>query len=209
MAVREVKQERAARTRATLMYAAAEVFAESGFAGASVSRIAERAGLTLGAVYFHFKSKEELAGEIVKGQPDLVVPPQDSYGLQHAIDVTLTWAYQLLDDPLLQAGARLVMDQEHFIPKSENSHQQWMSILLRDFRDAQSRRELKQGVDVEAYSRLIVSACTGAQMHAQLETSRSDLPNRVEELWRCVLPAVAVPSAAARMRFGRERGVKA
>ncbi|WP_338784215.1 ScbR family autoregulator-binding transcription factor [Streptomyces sp. DG1A-41] len=209
MAVREVKQERAVRTRATVICAAAKVFAESGFAGASVSRIAERAGLTLGAVYFHFKSKEELAREIVRSQPDLVVPPQDSQGLQRAIDVTLTWAYQLLDDPVLQAGARLVMDQEHFVPKSENSHQQWMSVLLRDFRDAQSLRELRQGVDVEAYSRLIVSACTGAQMHAQLETSRSDLPNRVEELWHCLLPAIAVPSAAKRMQFGRERGVRA
>ncbi|UFR05200.1 MULTISPECIES: ScbR family autoregulator-binding transcription factor [Streptomyces] len=207
MAVREVKQERAARTRAALIRAAAEVFAESGFAGASVSRIAERAGLTLGAVYFHFKSKEELAREIVTSQPDLVVPPQDSHGLQHAIDVTLTWAYQLLDDPVLQAGARLVMDQEHFVPKSENSHQQWMSILLRDFRDAQVRRELRLGVDVEAYARLVVSACTGAQMQAQLETSRSDLPYRVEEVWRCLLPAVAVPSAAKKMQFGRERGV--
>ncbi|MET9453239.1 ScbR family autoregulator-binding transcription factor [Streptomyces cinerochromogenes] len=207
MAVREVKQERAARTRAALIRAASEVFAESGFAGASVSRIAERAGLTLGAVYFHFKSKEELAREIVTSQPDLVVPPQDSQGLQHAIDVTLTWAYQLLDDPVLQAGARLVMDQEHFVPKSENSHQQWMSILLRDFRDAQVRRELRLGVDVEAYARLVVSACTGAQMQAQLETSRSDLPNRVEEVWRCLLPAIAVPSVAKKMQFGRERGV--
>ncbi|MFF5530855.1 ScbR family autoregulator-binding transcription factor [Streptomyces cinerochromogenes] len=207
MAVREVKQERAARTRAALIRAASEVFAESGFAGASVSRIAERAGLTLGAVYFHFKSKEELAREIVTSQPDLVVPPQDSQGLQHAIDVTLTWAYQLLDDPVLQAGARLVMDQEHFVPKSENSHQQWMSILLRDFRDAQVRRELRLGVDVEAYARLVVSACTGAQMQAQLETSRNDLPNRVEEVWRCLLPAIAVPSVAKKMQFGRERGV--
>ncbi|MBX7550437.1 ScbR family autoregulator-binding transcription factor [Streptomyces sp. NPDC004232] len=207
MAVREVKQERAARTRATLMCAAAEVFAESGFAGASVSRIAERAGLTLGAVYFHFKSKEELAREIVRSQPDLVVPPQDSQGLQHAVDVTLTWAYQLLGDPVLQAGARLVMDQEQFVPKNENSHQQWMSIMLRDFRDALSLGELNPGVDVEAYARLVVNACTGAQMHAQLETSRSDLPKRVEEVWRCLLPAIAVPGVAAQMQFGKERGV--
>ncbi|GAA3114952.1 ScbR family autoregulator-binding transcription factor [Streptomyces rectiviolaceus] len=207
MAVRAVKQERAARTRAALIRAAAEVFGEYGFAGASVARIAERAGLTLGAVYFHFKSKEELAREIVTAQPDLVVPPQDSQGLQHAIDTTLTWAYQLLENPVLQAGARLVMDQEHFVPKSENSHQQWMGILLRDFQDAQKRRELRAGVDAEAYARLIVSACTGAQMHAQLETSRSDLPERVEEAWQCLLPALAPPGIVKKLQFGKERGV--
>ncbi|PAZ11408.1 TetR family transcriptional regulator [Streptomyces sp. SA15] len=206
MSGRVVKQERAARTRAALIRAAAETFAEYGFAGTTVSRIAERADLTLGAMYFHFKSKEELARLIVTSQPELVVPPFDSQGLQHAIDVTLTWAYQLLDNPVLQAGARLVMDQEHFIDTSVNSHQQWTDILLHDFQQARRRRELRADVDIEAYAQLVVSACTGAQIHAQLETSHRDLPGRVEEMWRCLLPAVAVPSVAKKLLFGEERG---
>jgi AcrR family transcriptional regulator len=205
MTGRVVKQERAARTRAALIRAAAETFAEYGFAGTTVSRIAERAGLTLGAMYFHFKSKEELARLIVTSQPELVVPPFDSQGLQHAVDVTLTWAYQLLDNPVLQAGARLVMDQEHFLEPSVNSHQQWAGILLHDFEQARRRRELRADVDTEAYAALVVSCCTGAQIHAQLETSHRDLPARVEEMWRCLLPALAVPSVAKTVLFGEER----
>ncbi|QES52428.1 TetR family transcriptional regulator [Streptomyces venezuelae] len=194
------------RTRAALIQAGAEVFGEQGFAGASVTRIAERAGMTLGAMYFHFPSKEALAREIVRSQPDLVSPPLPSEGLQHAVDVTLTWAYQLLTDALLFAGARLVMEQDHFIAREENSHRQWTALLTDDFRLAVKRRELRRSVDVEALARLIVNACTGAQMHSHMETGREDLPQRVEETWRLVLPAVAVPRAIEALQFGEERG---
>ncbi|MET7482760.1 ScbR family autoregulator-binding transcription factor [Streptomyces sp. NPDC005538] len=209
MAGRVIKQERAVQTRATLLRAAAEVFAESGYAGANVSAIAERANLTLGALYFHFRNKGHLAREIVLSQPDLVVPPHPSTGLQHAVDVTLTWAYQLLDDPVLLAGARLVMEQEHFVESSENSHQQWARVVSEDLREAKRRRELRVGVDVEALARLVVNACTGAQMHSHIETRRRDLPGRVEEMWRCLLPAIAVPSAVKGLQFGESRAKSA
>src|SRR5271163_1888221 len=49
-----------ADTRAELLRAAAEVFAQRGFGGASVDEIAERAGYSKGALYWHFASKHEL-----------------------------------------------------------------------------------------------------------------------------------------------------
>jgi len=49
-----------AQTRTRLLEAGAEVFAERGFAGASVERIAGRAGHTIGALYSNFAGKDEL-----------------------------------------------------------------------------------------------------------------------------------------------------
>ncbi len=46
--------------RDRLLHAATEVFAESGFAGATMASIGRRAGVTKGGVYFHFRGKEEL-----------------------------------------------------------------------------------------------------------------------------------------------------
>ncbi|MET9011983.1 ScbR family autoregulator-binding transcription factor [Streptomyces olivaceoviridis] len=203
---REVKQERAVRTRALVARAAAEVFAECGFAGASVTKITQRAGLTLGAMYFHFENKEALAREIVRSQPDRVTPPHESRGLQHAIDITLTWAHQLLDDPFLLAGARLVMEQDLFIGPEENSHQQWTEVMAQDLALAQKEREVRANVDVNAVARLVVNACTGAQMHAHLESGRRDLPQRVTEMWNVLLPTIATPSALHRMRLDESRG---
>ena len=47
-------------TRARLMDAAAEVFAEVGMDAASVEAVCERAGFTRGAFYSNFASKDEL-----------------------------------------------------------------------------------------------------------------------------------------------------
>ncbi|WP_330335568.1 TetR/AcrR family transcriptional regulator (plasmid) [Streptomyces sp. NBC_00536] len=55
------KQERAARTRETLVRSAAEVFAEEGFVTASIATISKRAGVSAGGLHFHFESKAALA----------------------------------------------------------------------------------------------------------------------------------------------------
>jgi AcrR family transcriptional regulator len=52
--------ETKARTRARLLNAAQEVFAERGFFAASVEEVAERAGFSMGAVYSNFDTKADL-----------------------------------------------------------------------------------------------------------------------------------------------------
>jgi AcrR family transcriptional regulator len=51
---------RKAATRSRLLEAAARVYAAHGFAGATLDDVAEEAGLTKGAVYGHFGSKDNL-----------------------------------------------------------------------------------------------------------------------------------------------------
>ena len=54
------REEKKARTRAQLIDAAATVFARRGFVAASLDEVAEEAGLTKGAVYSNFDSKDDL-----------------------------------------------------------------------------------------------------------------------------------------------------
>lgn len=58
--------------RTLIMDAAIEVFAEKTFQGASVSMIAQKAGISKGLLYNYFESKEELLKEIIKGATDKV-----------------------------------------------------------------------------------------------------------------------------------------
>jgi AcrR family transcriptional regulator len=57
---RRTQGERRATTRAALIAAGRELFARKGFAGAGREEIVERAGVTRGAMYHHFDSKEAL-----------------------------------------------------------------------------------------------------------------------------------------------------
>lgn len=60
-------------TRDRLLDAAAAVFAEHGYHGASVTSVAAAAGLTKGAVYSNYRSKEELFLELLDRNVDEVV----------------------------------------------------------------------------------------------------------------------------------------
>jgi len=54
---RRTQADRSATTRAALVKAARELFADQGFAATSRDQIAQRAGVTRGALYHHFESK--------------------------------------------------------------------------------------------------------------------------------------------------------
>ncbi|KSV75955.1 hypothetical protein N185_16035 [Sinorhizobium sp. GW3] len=56
----KVSKEKNAENRASLVGAAADLFARRGVEGTGVAEIAKSAGLTQGALYAHFSSKQEL-----------------------------------------------------------------------------------------------------------------------------------------------------
>jgi TetR/AcrR family transcriptional regulator, transcriptional repressor for nem operon len=62
----KISKETAARHRAALLDAASALFRERGFTGVSIADIAAAAGLTHGAFYNHFASKEALCAEVVE-----------------------------------------------------------------------------------------------------------------------------------------------
>jgi len=53
-------KEEAAQTRESLLIAARSVFSRKGYASTTLEEIAEEAGVTRGAIYWHFGSKAEL-----------------------------------------------------------------------------------------------------------------------------------------------------
>lgn len=56
--------ERRTDTRAQIRQVALELFAEQGYDKTSLREIAERLGITKAAVYYHYKTKEEIVGTL-------------------------------------------------------------------------------------------------------------------------------------------------
>ena len=67
------QQERKAETRAKLLAAAADLFAEQGIDAVSVDAVAEAAGRTSGAVYAHFGSNQGLLLALLDSWKDSVL----------------------------------------------------------------------------------------------------------------------------------------
>lgn len=60
-----ITKEKAAQNRARMVEAAARMFRQEGLEGVGIDAVAAEAGLTHGAIYSHFKSKDELAAAAV------------------------------------------------------------------------------------------------------------------------------------------------
>jgi AcrR family transcriptional regulator len=187
-----VTQDRALRTRETILHAAAEVLDEYGFAGSSITKIAERAGSTTGAIYFHFKSKEGLALAVMNAQPGTIVPRLTSEGLQRLVDITLVWCWRLQVDPLLRAGVRLTNEQNSFGVNDATPYRLWAEIMEECLEDARAKGQLRACVDSRRVAEFVVAACTGLQMYSHVVSRRSDLRERVVEMWELLLPGIVV-----------------
>lgn len=203
----EPKQERAVRTREEILRAAALAFDESGYRGASMRDIMKRAGVTLGAVYFHFESKEALARAVMNAQPQTIMPRVKSSGLQQLVDITLLWAQELPANPLLRAGVRLAVEQESHGIRDDSSFRDWEQIMADSLETARRDGQLRPGTEPRRLAEFVVSACTGIQQHAHLTSGSDDLLDRVIWMWRFLLPGVATDAAAARIDVGRDRAV--
>ncbi|MFK0252369.1 ScbR family autoregulator-binding transcription factor [Streptomyces sp. NPDC090445] len=201
------KQERAEQTRRALLHAAAEVFDEFGYAGAGITRILKRAGVTAGALYFHFGSKEGLAKAVMNSQPETIVPLLAAGGLQRLIDLTLVWSWQLQRDPLLRAGVRLTNEQASVSSSLDSDpYENFRGIMTKCLTDARDDGELQPGVDPVVVAEFVVAACTGMQMYSNVVCGRKDLPERTQQMWNLLLPGIAVPSVIARADSTPARG---
>ncbi|MFB7669068.1 ScbR family autoregulator-binding transcription factor [Kitasatospora sp. NPDC056138] len=185
------KQERAIRKRWLILEAAAEVFDRHGYSGAAISKIMERAETTQGAVYFHFKSKEDLARAVIVHQADKLDLPKSPQGLQQLVDLTLYLAVELRHNVLLRAGVRLAVEQEESGLAEYSVYEWWIEQFSKELTVARERGELLPDVDGRGFARLLVAAFTGTQVMSQISTNRADLPERIAELWRYLLPGLA------------------
>ncbi|WP_371483599.1 TetR family transcriptional regulator [Kitasatospora sp. NBC_00315] len=110
------KQERAHRTREKVLTAAAEIFAAQGYSSTTLNAVAERIGMTKGALYGHFPSKSSLAWALINEsrqtwtnlRAEYAAPGADPSGGLERVVVGL--AGRLQSDVRLRAALRLAAD---------------------------------------------------------------------------------------------------
>lgn len=192
-------QQRAVRTREVLLRAAAEVFDEVGYTRASITKIIDRAGLTAGAVYFHFKSKEGLARAVIHEQAADLRFPQGEAGLQRLIDMTGYLAVEMQQNTLFRAGVRLAVEQNEADLHEYAIYEWWAERFREELVAARHKGQLLPSADEDAFASLLVAAYTGTQIMSQLSTQRADLPGRISDMWHCLLPALAPADVIAQI----------
>lgn len=189
-----------------MLDAAAAVFAERGYAAATVSDILKAAGVTKGALYFHFDSKEALARGILQAQVAQILPPQE-LKVQDWVDTGMLLAHRLPRDAVVRAGAVLSSDprgREHY-------GSAWPALIehsTQTLTEAKERGEILSHVVPRQTTELIVSAFHGVQLFSQLEHGLADVERRVSVLFEHVMPAITVPAVLAHLDLAADRGAR-
>ncbi|MFI8521420.1 ScbR family autoregulator-binding transcription factor [Streptomyces sp. NPDC085481] len=109
------KQERAIRTRNALIESAAALFDRDGFEVASLATISARAGVSSGALHFHFPSKAALADAVIAAAGDRlfrITRDREALPLQILIDASHELVQGLRADSVLRAGFDLSANAE-------------------------------------------------------------------------------------------------
>ncbi|MFD8308464.1 ScbR family autoregulator-binding transcription factor [Streptomyces sp. NPDC059690] len=200
------KQERAVRTRRAILSAAASVFEERGYQAATVNEILASAGVTKGALYFHFPSKEHLAEGVLHAQ-DLEVPiPERACKVQQMVDTVVLHAYRLQTDPMVRAGVRLSLDQQAQGLDRSGPFLRWSDVGAQLLGQAKAQGELLPHVTLTETADVLVGAFAGIQAMSQALCNYQDLPTRVSALLRHILPSVVIPSVLAAVDLTPTRG---
>jgi AcrR family transcriptional regulator len=191
-------QQRAVLTRSRVIYAAAEVFARTGFLAASMNEIVEAAGVTKGAVYFHFPSKEALAVAIVEEQfaqwPPVVEAIIDNSpnSLISIIALTYEVGTRFRDDVLVTAGVRLSFERELVKADMPEPFIGWTTVLHELFTKARREGLLRPGVLPGPAARALLGGFFGVQHVSEVLTGRKDIEVRLDEFWKLFVVGIAV-----------------
>jgi AcrR family transcriptional regulator len=179
------------------MEAAATVFQREGYGAATIADIIATAGVTKGALYFHFQSKEDLAQGILGEQSRQDPAPQDGSQLQQLVDTGLLFAHRLKTDSLVRASVRLSLDQHAAGLDRRGPFQAWREHALELLVAAKVEGELLPHVMPVDTAELYVGCFAGLQMMSQTMSDYEDLPERLSALQRHILPSITVPAVLA------------
>ncbi|MEU6089558.1 ScbR family autoregulator-binding transcription factor [Streptomyces sp. NPDC047085] len=189
-----VKQVRAAFTRQALVRAAAEVFADNGYARASLPAISRRAGVSAGALHFHFPSKDELAGEVERAATHAVTEMTRHCRRTRgsALSALIAATHQLVGafaaDPVTWAGFRLSGDPAW---RDRAGLLDWWHTWVHDMlRQARDEGELTDGVSTEGAAAAVVAATVGFEVLGSRDREWLST-ERMTQFWTFLLPSLA------------------
>ncbi|WP_234433458.1 ScbR family autoregulator-binding transcription factor [Streptomyces sp. NRRL WC-3549] len=190
-----LKQQRAIRTRGTILNAAAAAFASAGFPQVTMKDIADGADMTKGAVYFHFPNKEALAVAVLEEfyrrmqkTVNGALEQGDPASPSTFVDVMRRLARAFREDVFVHAGARLQIERPYIKAELPVPYVGTLEVLTELLEQCRKAGSLPEDTRPEALARALGSAVFGAQHISWVLNDREDVVERVEEIIDAFVP---------------------
>jgi TetR/AcrR family acrAB operon transcriptional repressor len=194
--VRKTKED-AEKTRQDIIESARAVFHECGVSRSTLDKIAKEAGVTRGAIYWHFKDKAELFFAMREDVFAPMVERTDSLLFSDAydnpldaIEASLKEFFRVLDDcPVVREVFEIMISRceyvDEFAAVQEEAGRpayEFLEKMERFYRKAAEKGALRPGLDPEAIAR-DTWAFTSGLLHLMLGCQKgSDLDQRIPDM---------------------------
>src|SRR5437870_11945101 len=212
---RKPRAERPEPSREQLMAAAIDCFARLGYQGTTIDRIARDAGVTKGAVYYHFRDKEELLFEAVKDhvgeferQVLAEVTPElgTMAALRRVVDVCFFHATVSSHRRFIITLMVEALDTNPGLSVEFRNILRRMRVFLADvMRRGQQRGVLRGDVSAEAAATVVAGGIMGAEIQHYQDPKQVELRAILDTLVE-QMAAWLVPRGGARKAAGGGTG---
>lgn len=201
--------DRGEETKRRILELAADAFAEKGYAGTSLNDVIRRSGLTKGAFYFHFESKEELALAVYRTKQEAWMGRVMTrvMGHERALDRFASIPGILVDlieeDSSSRSMSRLSQELCHdpeLAPKVTPQLRNWVELSADLVRKAQEEGDVRPDLDPVEVAEVAVAGFIGIEELTEALGEDRDLRRRVDAYVRIFLSALDPSRAGA----GRE-----
>lgn len=181
------QQARASQTRRQIVLGAARVFSRVGFERARLNDIVDETGLTRGAIYFHFQSKDDLAKIVVDEfqttsiETVAAIAATGECGMCQVAMLNREMGRLIGLDPVVRAGIRLTVELnsgEAPIP----AYLAWIEALKYLVSVGIEENDVRPGITPHDGAVFITEAFVGAQILSHAASGLDDLPERIDRL---------------------------
>ncbi|HTX94540.1 MAG TPA: TetR/AcrR family transcriptional regulator [Mycobacterium sp.] len=195
-----VAQARSEITRQKIIDAAIDSFSEVGYAAAGLGEIIDRAGMTKGALYHHFDSKEALATAIIEQGAGLTggafrqVCESSSPALENMIHGVFAVTDLLVTDKSARIAEQLTHGLAEYNTAASQVWRNRLDAMTTQVRLAAEEGDLREGLDPCVVSEAILSAMLGAQLLSKAWAD-GDHITRLTRSLELLLPAIVAETS--------------
>ncbi|MFC8872460.1 ScbR family autoregulator-binding transcription factor [Streptomyces sp. NPDC057148] len=198
------RQLRAEQTRATILGAAADLFDRQGYESTTLSEIVVHAGVTKGALYFHFAAKEDLAHAIMELQSRTsrrLATDLDGRGytsLEALMRLTFGMARLCEEGPVLRAGLRLATGGVPVRPPLPHPFTEWREIASSRLLDAVRQADVHPDIDIDSVAHTLVCSIVGTRLVSGTLEPDARQPRRLAGMWYLIIRGMVPVTRRAR-----------
>lgn len=188
------RQPRATVTRQNIIDAAVALFTDHGFSETGLNDITKRAGITAGAFYYHFRSKEALATAIIQqGWPKAwkvftTCTTSPSPGLENVIVMTFSLSDLMKRDKSVWIANHLNGALGQLSVEGRRGFRQRATTFINGVAGSIRRDDIRDDLTPETVGNMVWVTVHGC--HLLSDAMMDDVFTRLAESWRMLLPAM-------------------